>query len=62
MITSADIARQVRTAIEASYGADTIDIDGIVGEIITTHGLVDIDTIDHDTFWAIVAAHDTAQA
>ena len=61
MITSSDITRQVTTAVEAGEGANTIDIPGIVSEIIAEHGLVDIDTIDHDDFWAIVARHDSTQ-
>lgn len=61
VITSTDIARQVATAIEAGEGAATIDQDAIVRDIIAGHGLVDIDTIDPDSFWALVARHDTTQ-
>lgn len=62
MITATDIRFQVTTAIESGDGAETIDIDGIVTEIVATHGLVDIDTIESDAFWAIVAKHDSTQA
>lgn len=61
MITSADIAYQVRNAIESGEGADTIDQDAIVRDIIAGHGLVNIDTIDTDAFWAIVARNDASQ-
>lgn len=62
-ITSDDIRQQVNTAIgaQAEFG-DTIDRDGIVREIVDTHGLVDVDSIDHDAFWTIVARHDSTQA
>lgn len=62
--TDVDIAAQVRTAVAAN-GADQaegIDIQAVTGEIMETYGLVDIDTIDDDEFWAIVAKHDTTQA
>lgn len=61
MITNADIARQVRDAIDGSDGTGSIDQDGVVREIIDTHGLVDIDTFDSDDFWTIVARHDSTQ-
>lgn len=61
-ITSTDIRYQVRTAVEAAGDeAHGIDIEGIVDEIVLVHGLVDVDSIDHDTFWAIVARHDATQ-
>lgn len=61
MITSTDILRQVAQAVEAGP-SEGIDVDAIVTEIVQTYGLVDIDTIDTDAFWAIVARHDTTQA
>lgn len=62
MITATDIHAQVATAIESGFGAETIDIDAITAEIVATHGLVDIDTIESDDFWAIVARHDSTQS
>ncbi len=62
MITYTDIHAKVDTAVGSGFGGDTIDIPGIVDEVVATYGLVDIDTIDHDAFWAIVARHDTTQA
>lgn len=71
MITSADIASKVDTAVKANgiEHAKGIDIDGIVSEIVETYGLVDIDATDEegepvipfDDFWAIVARHDATQ-
>jgi hypothetical protein len=61
--TDADIGFQVTQAIQASGPelAKGIDVDGIVGEIIQAHGLVDVETIPHDEFWAIVQRHDATQ-
>lgn len=59
-ITDRDIRRQVASAVGAN-GSDLaagIDIDGITAEIQAAYGLIDIETIDHDTFWAIVERHD----
>lgn len=63
-ITSTDITRQVTESIEASGDptlTSSIDVTGIVGEIIQRYGLVDIDTIDHDEYWALVQRHDATQ-
>jgi hypothetical protein len=63
MITSSDVANQVTIAIDAQGEqlAAGIDADAITREIIDTYGLVDIDTIDFDTFWDIVSRHDATQ-
>lgn len=53
--TSRDLRDQVTTATEASDG--TYDVDAIVEEIVERHGAVDVDTLEHDEFWAIVAKH-----
>lgn len=59
MITSADITRQVTSAIDAAGDeAAGFDIRGIVTEIKETHGLVPVESIEHDAFWGIVANHD----
>lgn len=64
MITSDDITRQVTSAVEANGPAlaQGIDVDGIVAEVIQTYGLVSIDDIDHDEFWALVQRYDATQA
>lgn len=63
MITSTDIRQQVNTVIDAQAElGDTIDRAGIVRDVIDTYGLIDLDTIDHDDFWVIVARHDSTQA
>ncbi|MCT2591162.1 hypothetical protein LHJ74_14805 [Streptomyces sp. N2-109] len=56
-ITRSDVRHQVATATDASEG--TYDVDAIVAEIIDQHGAVDIDTLDHDEFWATVGKHAT---
>lgn len=56
MITDRDITVKVSASL-ASYEGD-FNIPAIVDEIQTTYGLVDIDTIEHDAYWAIVARHE----
>lgn len=56
-ITDRDIRDQVQQATEASEGS--YDADAIVREIVQRYGLVSIDTIDHDEFWAIVGQYPT---
>jgi hypothetical protein len=55
--TSTDLTAQVQTATDASDG--TYDVAAIVAEIIELHGAVDVDSIDTDEFWTIVAKHST---
>ena len=55
-ITDRDMLDQVRRATDASDGV--YDNIVIVDEIRAAFGLVDIDTIDHDAFWSIVARHE----
>lgn len=60
--TDRDITAQVTAAIEAN-GAELaagIRTDAVVAEIIDTYGLVDVETIEHDAFWAIVERHDAS--
>lgn len=47
-----DLHAQVRDSIP--HHDDEHDLDAIVDEIITTYGLVHIDTIDDDEYWTIV--------
>lgn len=56
MITDQDIAQQVSQALAPELS--DFDLDAIVSEIQATYGLVDIDTIPHDDFWALVERHD----
>lgn len=56
-ITDRDIEDQVQQATDASEG--TYDVEGIVLAIVAHYGLVDINTIDHDEFWALVGQHAT---
>lgn len=58
--TDADIRDDVRQAIEAGEGTETIDVDGIVREIVTSVGVGGYADMDQEAFWAIVARHDTA--
>jgi hypothetical protein len=61
-ITDRDIREKVAVAVGVNgTEAEGIDIDAVVAEIQQKHGLVDIDTIDHDEFWEIVRRHDSTQ-
>ncbi|SRR6266566_2339860 len=53
--TDRDIRDQVQRAVDASEG--TYDVDAIIRDIVQRYGLVDVDTIDHDEFRALVAEH-----
>ena len=55
MITYRSMRDQVQTATDASDG--TYDVDAIVEALQDTYGTVDIDTIDAEDFWTVVAAH-----
>lgn len=52
-----DIAHAVSTTLGDHI--DDYDIDAIVQEIVDTHGLVSIDDIDTDEYWALIERHDT---
>jgi hypothetical protein len=54
-ITDRNIYAQVSIATEASEGS--YDVDAITAAIVQRYGLVDIGTIEHDAFWALVAEH-----
>lgn len=54
-ITSRDITTQVLHSLNDD--ASDFDLAGIVDAIITTYGLVDTNTIDHDEYWALIARH-----
>lgn len=45
--------------IHATIADFDFDVEAIADEIIQTYGLVDIDTIDTDKYWALVERHDT---
>jgi hypothetical protein len=61
MITYQDMLYQVQQATDASEGE--YDNDAIVRHLIDSHGLVNVDAIDHDAFWSVVLLHDiTARA
>lgn len=53
MITDRDIRDQVQQATDACEG--TYDVPAITSAIVARYGLVDIESIDHDEFWAIVS-------
>lgn len=53
-----DLDTQVRTTL-TSFEADYA-IDAIVEDIVDAYGVVDIDTIDSNDYWAIVERHDTS--
>lgn len=52
-ITSREIARQVREAIDTF--ADEFNIDAITATIIDRYGLINVDTISEPDFWEIVS-------
>jgi hypothetical protein len=56
MTTDKDIAEFVIRSLD---GRADFDVAAITDEIHDTFGLVDPETIDHDTYWAIIARHDT---
>jgi hypothetical protein len=58
MITDRDIREQVGVSLQ-EFGGD-FDIDGIVDEIQRTYGRVNIDEIESQAYWALVARHDTS--
>jgi hypothetical protein len=60
MITDRDIRNQVETTLAGSDLADDFDMDGAVAEIISTYGLVSLDTIDSEDFWALVERYDVS--
>jgi hypothetical protein len=62
-ITDRDVAFQVEQALppKGTPEREGIDTDAIVAAIIDGYGLVDIDTINGDEFWALVREHDTTQ-
>ncbi len=62
MITDRDIRNQVYLSTDGTDDVETIDVDGIVRDIIATYGLVTIEAIDQDAYWAIVARHDSTQS
>jgi hypothetical protein len=57
-ITDRDLRNQIQEVIDAGEG-DSIDVDGVYDEIHRAHGLVNLDDVDTDEFWTIVAKHDT---
>ena len=56
MITDQDMAYQVSVAL-TTYTAD-YDIPAIVAHLQREHGTIDIDEIDEEAFWDVVAQHD----
>lgn len=59
MITSDDITRQVEASL-TDWVSD-FDVPAIVADIIATYGLVDIDDIDTEEYWALVQTHDVTE-
>jgi hypothetical protein len=63
MVTYRDMADHVDQALDAGHGGGDFDRgarDAIVQDLIERYGLVDLDSIPHDEFWAIVEKHDRA--
>jgi hypothetical protein len=54
MITDGDMLDQVRTTIDGDPDYDAV---GIRDHIHREHGLIDIDDIPSDDYWAIVDKH-----
>ncbi|MGI5122799.1 hypothetical protein ACQEU5_25110 [Marinactinospora thermotolerans] len=54
-----DLTAQIASTL-GSYEAD-YDVEGIADEIMDAYGLVHVDAIDTDAYWAIVERHDQAQ-
>ncbi|GAB3214300.1 hypothetical protein GCM10027294_53580 [Marinactinospora endophytica] len=54
-----DLTAQIASTLgdyEAGY-----DVDAIADEILEAYGLVHVDAVDTDAYWAIVERHDQAQ-
>lgn len=58
MITSTDITLQVSETLTDRVGE--FDVAGIVRDIIAEHGRVDVDSIESETYWDLVARHATS--
>lgn len=62
MKTDWDATAYVIEAIEANgtdiASRDEYDVEAIVDELYDLVGSYDFDTVEHDTFWEIVARHD----
>lgn len=53
--TATDITREIVCSLD---GADTpVDVAGVTDAIVSTYGLVSIESLDHDTYWGIVLDH-----
>lgn len=62
-VTLDDIIGRIQNAgwANGTELAEGIDFEAAAKEIRDTYGLVDVDTIPSDEFWAIVAKHDATQ-
>lgn len=56
LITDRDMKDQISAALDGS--ASDFDIDGIFDEIHAAHGLIDIEGLNGEEFWDVVARHD----
>jgi hypothetical protein len=57
MITEHLMRDQVERSLEGN-NLTFFNVDGIVADLKAAHGLVHIDTIPSDAYWATVYAHD----
>lgn len=55
IITRTDMTRQVQEVVDSCEGE--YDVAAIVDEIHAAHGLIDINGLGHDEFWAVVLRH-----
>jgi hypothetical protein len=62
VITDRDIREQVARSIDGADESENFDVEAITDEIRSTYGLVDIDAIPAEEYWAIVAKHDRTGA
>jgi len=58
-ITDRDVRGQVAAAL--TTGGEGVDIDAVTRDIVSTYGLVDIDSIESEEFWELVRRHDATQ-
>jgi hypothetical protein len=59
--TATTIRDDITRTLQAGEGADTINIDGVVSEIVSTVGIEGYADMDMADFYAIVARHDSTQ-
>lgn len=57
VFTDRDMRNQLAATL-AEGESDGIDAEAVLAELQATYGTVNLDTIDDEEFWAVVAKHD----